>query len=219
MSFQDSVIVIGIAGGTASGKSTISTAIVDSVGEDNLSHLLHDDYYKNLADIPRLDDRAEANFDHPDALDTPLLLQHIQTLKAGLPVQVPVYDFVHFMRTDETHTVEPRPVVIVEGILTLAEASLRQVFDIKIFVDTPADLRFIRRLQRDIAQRGRTMDSVIAQYLSTVRPMHLAFVEPSKVYADLIIPQGGFNTVAVDVVADSLRALLARTGLASARRN
>ncbi|MFP4322052.1 MAG: uridine kinase [Anaerolineales bacterium] len=206
------VVTIGIAGGTASGKSTIASAILESVGAENISHILHDSYYKERQYLPRADDMVTINFDHPDALDTDLLLEHIHRLKQGQSVDVPIYDFVKHARAPQTRRLEPRPVIIVEGILTLADAELRRVCDIKIYVDTPSDVRFIRRLKRDIDERGRTMESVISQYLSTVRPMHLAFVEPSKFFADIIIPQGGYNTVAIDLVADRIRAIVARLG-------
>lgn len=213
MNDSQPVFIIGIAGGTASGKSTIATAIVDSVGEENITHILHDSYYKDIDDLPRAEDLTTINFDHPDALDTPLMIRHLQQLQRGETVEVPVYDFVNYTRSPETQTAYPHPVIIVEGILVLAEPALREMFAIKIFVDTPADLRFIRRLRRDIAERGRTMESVVTQYLTTVRPMHEAFVEPSKVYADLIIPQGGFNAVAIDIVAARIHSILTRRGI------
>jgi uridine kinase len=212
MNKAHSAAIIGIAGGTASGKSTIANAILENVGAENITHLLHDSYYKDIAHLPKAADLTTINFDHPDALDTALLIQHLQQLQAGQGVDVPIYDFVSFTRSQQTIRAEPRPIIIVEGILVLAEPLLRAQFDIKIFVDTPADVRFIRRLTRDIAERGRTMESVVEQYMATVRPMHLAFVEPSKVYADVIIPQGGFNPVAVDLVADRMRGILAHIG-------
>ena len=202
------VVTIGVAGGSASGKSTISHKIVEQVGAYNIAHLLHDSYYKPLKDLPHSDQLDNLNFDHPNSLDTNLLIEHVQQLQAWEPIEIPIYDFVKFERTDETQRVEPRPVILVEGILVLAEPALREMFDIKIFVDTPADIRFIRRLSRDIAERGRTVESVIHQYMSTVRPMHMAFVEPSKMYADVIVPQGGFNPVAVDMIADRVRGIL-----------
>lgn len=204
------VFTIGVAGGTASGKSTISRAILDSVGEENIAHLLHDSYYKPLAQLEAENDGPieRINFDHPDSLDTTLLIEHIQQLKSGKEVEVPIYDFVTFDRKPATQQMEPRPVILVEGILVLAERELRDLFDIKIFVDAPADIRFIRRLTRDIEERGRSMESVIDQYLTTVRPMHLAFVEPSMRHADIIVPQGGRNPVAVDMIADRVRGIL-----------
>lgn len=202
------VVTIGVAGGSASGKSTISQKIVEQVGGYNIAHLLHDSYYKPLKDLPQTDQLDNLNFDHPGSLDTHLLIEHVKQLQAWEGIDVPIYDFVKFERTDKTERVEPRPVILVEGILVLAEPALREIFDIKIFVDTPADIRFIRRLSRDIAERGRTVESVIHQYMSTVRPMHMAFVEPSKMYADVIVPQGGFNPVAVDMIADRVRGIL-----------
>lgn len=200
-------VTIAVAGGTGSGKTTISNAILDRVGSQNIAYLPHDAYYRNLADIPTLNDGTR-NFDHPHALDTPLLIQHVRALQAGQDVEIPVYDFTIDARTAETEHVRAQPIILVEGILIFAEPELRQLFDVKIFVDTDADLRLIRRLQRDIAERGRTAQSVIDRYLSTVRPMHLEFVEPSKRYADVIIPEGGFNTVAIDMVADRIRSLM-----------
>lgn len=200
------VVTIGVAGGSASGKSTISRAILDQAGQERIAYLLHDSYYKDLIELGH--DRSQINYDHPDSLETSLLVEHILQLKAGKPVEVPIYDFVEDRRLAETRTVQPQPVILVEGILVLAEPELRKLFDIKIFVDTPPDIRFIRRLSRDVAERGRSMESVIDQYLKTVRPMHNAFVEPSKRYADIIVPQGGYNTVAVDLIAQRVRSLL-----------
>lgn len=200
------VVTIGVAGGSASGKSTISRAILDQAGQERIAYLLHDSYYKDLVELGH--DRSQINYDHPDSLETSLLVEHILQLKAGKPVEVPIYDFVEDRRLAETRTVQPQPVILVEGILVLAEPELRKLFDIKIFVDTPPDIRFIRRLSRDVAERGRSMESVIDQYLKTVRPMHNAFVEPSKRYADIIVPQGGYNTVAVDLIAQRVRSLL-----------
>jgi uridine kinase len=212
MSQREKPMIIGIAGGTASGKSTISRSIVESVGEAQIAHLLHDSYYRNedAPGFPLVEGLGIPNYDHPDALDTALMVQHIQQLAAHQAVDIPIYDFIRYCRSEETERVEPRPVIIVEGILVLADAALRNLFDIKIFVDTPADMRFIRRLKRDISDRGRSTESVIEQYLTTVRPMHLAFVEPSKLYADVIIPQGGHNTVAIELVADRVRSIVNR---------
>lgn len=207
MNEQPRVITIGVAGGTASGKSTISQAILERVGSD-MVHILHDSYYKELAAFGP-DARPDTiNFDHPNSLDTPLLVEQLRQLKAWQSVEMPVYDFVTFGRTGIQH-IEPRPVVLIEGILVLAEPELRSLFDIKIFVDTPDDLRLIRRIQRDVNERGRSVDSVIQQYLSTVRPMHMAFVAPSMRHADVIIPQGGHNTVAIEMLADRIRGILA----------
>lgn len=203
------VVTIGVAGGTASGKSTISAAILEQVGEHNMVHLLHDSYYKSWNDMLQTSQNSqELNFDHPNSLDTPLLIEHLRQLKNGQPVSIPIYDFVQEERSAITLPVEPRPVVLVEGILVLTEPALRDLFDMKIFVDAPPDLRFIRRLQRDIKERGRSAESVIEQYLKTVRPMHEAFVEPSKRYADVIVPQGGHNAVAIAMIADRVRWIL-----------
>ena len=199
MSEATAPLVIGIAGGTGSGKSTVASVILSRVGKERIAFLLHDAYYRDRSHIP-FPERAEANFDHPDQLETSLLVKHIGELRAGRPVEMPVYDFRTHSRTDRTVRVEPRPVIIVEGILLFAEPELRACFDIRLFVDTDADVRFIRRLQRDIAERGRNVESVISQYQATVRPMHLEFVEPSKRWADVIIPEGGLNTVAIDIV-------------------
>ena len=200
-------LVIGIAGGSGSGKTTVAQTILQRVGPDRISFLQHDAYYKDLSGLPPIQ-RAEVNFDHPNSLENELLISHIEQLKKGAAVEVPIYDFSTHSRTDRTFTVKPRSVILVEGILIFAEASLRELFDVKIFVDTDPDLRFIRRLQRDITERGRTTESVIKQYLSTVRPMHLDFVEPSKRYADVIIPEGGFNTAALDMVVARIETML-----------
>ncbi len=200
-------LVIGVAGGTGSGKTTLANIILERVGARHIAYLPHDGYYKDLADMPR-EMRNVINFDHPDSLDTPLLIQHVKQLRLWQPVDLPVYDFKTHSRTAETRRIEPQPVLLVEGLLIFAEAELRPLFDVKIFVDTDADIRFIRRLQRDIAERGRSAESVIQQYLLTVRPMHLEFVEPSKRYADVIIPEGGLNAVAMDMVVARLKSLL-----------
>jgi uridine kinase len=201
------IVVVGVAGGTGSGKTTVAEAIVARIGAARIAYLQHDRYYRDLGvgDPARL---LHHNFDHPNALETELLVAHLEQLKAGRAIEVPIYDFTRHLRTDRTERVEARRVVLVEGILIFVEAALRRLFDIKIFVDTDADLRFIRRLRRDITERGRTVDSVVGQYLETVRPMHLEFVEPSKRWADLIIPEGGFNPVALDVVCARIEALL-----------
>jgi uridine kinase len=203
-------LIIGIAGGTGSGKTTIANVIMGRVGNQHIAYLPHDAYYKDLKDLPVVQ-RDMVNFDHPDSLDTALLIQHIIQLRGWKPIELPVYDFKTHTRTTRSRTVQPQSVIIVEGILLFAEQALLEEFDVKIFVDTDPDIRFIRRLQRDIAERGRTTDSVIHQYLNTVRPMHLEFVEPSKRYADVIIPEGGLNTVAMDMVVSRLRDLLRGT--------
>jgi uridine kinase len=200
-------LVIGIAGGSGSGKTTVAQAILQRVGPDQIAFLQHDSYYKDLSGLPPAQ-RAEVNFDHPLSLETELMIRDIAALRDGKPVEVPIYDFASHSRTSQTFTVAPRRVVLVEGILVFAEAALRDLFDVKIFVDTDSDLRFIRRLQRDLSERGRTTDSVIRQYQATVRPMHLEFVEPSKRYADIIIPEGGYNTAALDMVVARIEALL-----------
>ena len=202
-----SPLVIGIAGGSGSGKTTVAQQILERVGPSRIAFLQHDSYYKDLSGLPPVQ-RAEVNFDHPESLETELLIAHVEELRNGRPIQVPIYDFAHHSRTDQTFTVQPRGVIIVEGILIFAEPALRRLFDVKIFVDTDSDLRLIRRMQRDISERSRTVESVIKQYVSTVRPMHLEFVEPSKRYADVIIPEGGFNTAALDMVVARIEALL-----------
>lgn len=200
-------LVIGIAGGSGSGKTTVAQAILQRVGPERISYLQHDAYYKDLSGLPPAQ-RAQVNFDHPNSLETDLLIEHIRLLRLGRPVELPVYDFSTHSRTEETFTVRPRGVILVEGILLFAEAAMREMLDVRIFVDTDPDLRFIRRLERDIAERGRTTESVIKQYLATVRPMHLEFVEPSKRYADVIIPEGGFNLAALDMVVARIESLL-----------
>ncbi len=200
-------LVIGIAGGTGSGKTTVANVIIDRVGSNHIALIPHDAYYKDLAKLEPAQ-RVMINFDHPDSLDTSLMIEHLKQLKEYKSVELPVYDFKTHMRTEQTLHVDPQPVILVEGILILVEKGLRELFDVKIFVDTDADIRFIRRLERDIAERGRTSASVITQYLTTVRPMHMEFVEPSKRYADVIIPEGGLNTVAMDMVVARIEALL-----------
>jgi uridine kinase len=201
------ILVIGVAGGTASGKSTVVKAILDRVGRERIAHIQHDSYYRDLSHLP-LEERRAFNFDHPNSLDTPLLVQQLCRLRQGDQIEVPTYDFSSYCRLPATRRVEPRPVVIVDGILILAEPELRELIDVKIYVDTDADLRLIRRMSRDVQERGRTVESVINQYLSTVRPMHLEFVEPSKRYADVIIPQGGQNVAALELVIARILSLL-----------
>jgi uridine kinase len=203
---QESV-VIGVAGGTGSGKTTIARQILERAGTEYVSIIQHDAYYKDLRALP-LAQRSMRNFDHPDALDNDLLITHLQRLKSGQPIEVPVYDFAAHVRTAETEQVVPHRVILLEGILIFADETLRELMDVKIYVDTDADIRFIRRLQRDLSERGRTMESVIHQYLATVRPMHEEFVEPSKRYADIIIPEGGFNEVAIAMIAARIKAML-----------
>lgn len=196
--------VIGVAGGSGSGKTTVVRRIIESLGPDEVTLLDHDRYYRDRNDL-RLEERAALNYDHPDALETDLLVTHVLELKAGRSIEVPSYDFTRHARLATTETVFPRRAIIVEGILVFVDAALRALMDIKVFVDTDADTRFIRRLRRDVADRGRTMDSVIEQYQDTVKPMHLEFVEPSKRYADLILPQGGHNPVAIDLLLRLIR--------------
>ncbi|MCD6474654.1 MAG: uridine kinase [Anaerolineaceae bacterium] len=200
-------LVIGIAGGTGSGKTTIAHEILHRVGANKLAILSHDAYYRNQKDMP-FEERAKVNYDHPDSLETELLVEHVKQLKQGRQIHMPVYDFTTHRRKEETVLIEPQPVILVDGILIFVERDLRKLFDVKIFVDTDADIRFIRRLQRDIIERNRTQESVIRQYLETVRPMHMEFVEPSKRHADVIIPEGGYNRVALDMVTARISQLL-----------
>lgn len=200
-------LVIAIAGGSGSGKTTVANVILERVGAHRIAYLPHDAYYRDLSNLPTAQ-RIAVNFDHPDSLESDLLIEHIMKLKNWQPVEMPIYDFTRHTRTERSIIIQPQRVVMVEGILIFAEPRLRELFDVKIFVDTDPDIRFIRRLERDIHERGRTTESVIKQYLSTVRPMHLEFVEPSKRYADVIIPEGGLNTVAMDMVIARIEALL-----------
>ena len=202
-------IVIGVAGGSGSGKTTVVRRIIDSLGPEQVTVLDHDRYYRDRNDL-RLEERAALNYDHPDALETDLLVHHVHQLKAGQAVEVPLYDFTRHARLQATDTAQPRRAIIVEGILVFGDAALRALMDIKVFVDTDADTRLIRRLRRDIAERGRTLDSVIDQYESTVRSMHLEFVEPSKRYADIILPQGGHNPVAIELLLTLIRSAAGR---------
>jgi uridine kinase len=207
MTSRKSPLTIGIAGGSGSGKTTVANAILERVGRDRICYLPHDAYYRDLSQLPTTQ-RMEVNFDHPDSLESDLLIKHIQTLKKWQPIELPLYDFTHHCRTNNFQTVNPQPVILVEGILIFSERTLRNLFDVKIFVDTDSDIRFIRRLQRDITERARTTEHVISQYMNTVRPMHLEFVEPSKRYADIIIPEGGMNVVALDMVIARIENLL-----------
>ncbi|MCC7361249.1 MAG: uridine kinase [Anaerolineales bacterium] len=202
-------LVIGLAGGSGSGKTTVANVILRRLGAEHLAYVPHDAYYRSFHELPDAQ-RQTINWDHPNSLETELMAAHIQALKRRQPIELPVYDFITYTRTSATLRVEPQPLILVEGILIFTDPALRALFDMKIFVDTDADLRFIRRLQRDIAERGRTAESVIHQYLATVRPMHLEFVEPSKRYADIIVPEGGRNEVALEMIVARLEALLAR---------
>ncbi len=199
--------VLGIAGGSGSGKSTVVARVEAIVGPGHLALLPMDNYYKDLGDLP-LSERAKTNYDHPDAFDLDLLVHHLEELLAGRAVEMPQYSFVEHARLPTTKRVEPAPVVVVEGILALYDPRIRERMDLKVYVDADPDVRFIRRLKRDIKERGRSVDSVIDQYLSSVRPMHLAFVEPTKRYADLIVPGGGMNTPALEVLASRLKGAL-----------
>ncbi len=196
-------LVVGIAGATGSGKTTVASRLAAAV-EGRVALLQHDSYYRDRPELT-YEQRCELNFDHPQSLETELLVEHLGALRRGEPVAVPVYDFTTHRRSEETLKVAPSPVIVVEGILVLADARLREMFDIKLFVDTDADIRVFRRIRRDIEQRGRSFDSVRQQYYSSVRPMTLEFVEPSKRFADMIIPEGGRNDVALDVLGTKLR--------------
>jgi uridine kinase len=199
--------VLGVAGGTGSGKTTVARSILDAVGKERIALIEQDSYYLDV-DWRSETELLHHNFDHPAAIDNELLVSHIAALKAGHPVEVPIYDFVRHRRTTRTWRIEPQPVIILEGILIFVEPSLRDLLDFKIYVDTDADLRLIRRLGRDMSERGRTVQDVLRQYLETVRPMHLEFVEPSKRWADIIIPEGGENRVALEMVVAHVEQLL-----------
>ena len=200
-------MIIGICGGTGSGKTTVARRILENVSDEQVVFLQQDSYYRNIGDMP-IELRGVINFDHPDALDNDLFINHVKALRAGEAIEMPVYDFSIHTRRAETVHIEPKPILIVEGILIFVDAMLRAQMDIKIFVDTDDDLRFIRRLQRDVHERGRTVESVIKQYLETVRPMHQQFVEPSKRHADVIIPEGGYNEVGIDLISGKIRTQL-----------
>jgi uridine kinase len=209
MTISHAPIIIGVAGGSGSGKTTVVRRIMETLGDTDVSVLEHDRYYRDHPEL-RLEERAQLNYDHPDALETDLLVRHVEQLRAGHDVDVPVYDFARHVRQPITHRVSARTAIIVEGILIFTDAALRALMDVKVFVDTDDDTRFIRRLQRDTTERGRTMDAVIDQYLGTVKPMYLEFVEPSKRYADVIVPLGGHNQVAIDMLLTLIRSLTAR---------
>jgi len=197
-------MIIGICGGTGSGKTTIARRIVETVGAKNVVLVEQDSYYRNLADMP-LDARRQTNFDHPDSIDSEMLMNHLKRLKNGDSIEMPVYDFRTHTRSSEVERIKPKPVVIVEGILIFSEPRILNLLDVRVFVDTPDDIRFIRRLQRDITERGRGVKSVIEQYFATVRPMHFEFVEGSKRYADIIIPEGGQTEVGIDLLCGLVR--------------
>ena len=204
---EDRPVIIGIAGGSGSGKTTIAEAVVTAVGVNSVVLVQHDAYYRDLPHLA-FEERSKVNYDHPDSLETELLIHHIEELRAGREVRRPVYDFTSHRRTDKTVLVKPEPVVVIEGILVLSEPDLRKVMDLRIYVDADADLRLMRRLRRDIVERERTFDSVMRQYEETVRPMHLQFVEPSKRYADIIVPNG-YNAGAVGTITSMIRDVLA----------
>lgn len=206
-------LVIGIAGGTGSGKTTVTNKILERLDRDRVAVIQHDSYYKDLSlhgDVPP----SEVNFDHPDSLETDLLIRHIRNLRDGCPVEQPVYNFTTHRRLPGTRTVDPKEIIIIDGILIFVERSLRELMDIRIFVDTDADERLIRRIRRDILERGRSVESVMDQYMKTVKPMHLEFVEPSKHWAEVIIPRGAENEVAIDMVVARIRMLLGEVALA-----
>ncbi len=199
--------LVGVSGGSGSGKTTVAERLAELVGDEHLALVKLDSYYWAYDDRP-FEERAEVDYDHPDAFDWPLLIEHVGCLLAGEAVPVPVYDYANYTRSAEVRIVGPAKIVVVEGILVLYEPTLRQLFDLRLYIDTDADLRFIRRLQRDVNQRGRSTDSVVTQYLQTVRPSHLQFIEPSKRFADVIIPEGGMNKPALDVLLARVRELV-----------
>ncbi len=199
--------ILGVAGGTGSGKSTVAREILDAVGPDRIAFLAQDNYYRDI-DWESPEQLLAHNFDHPDALDTPLLVEHLRCLKSGRSIELPVYDFVRHRRTKESRRIESRPVVLVEGILLFAEQEIRELLDFKVFVDTDADVRLVRRIRRDLSERGRAVADVLRQYMTSVRPMHLEFVEPSKRWADVIVPEGGENRVALEMVIARVEQLL-----------
>ncbi len=207
-------ILIGIAGGSGSGKTLVAETIYKDLGSDKVILLKQDSYYKDLSHLP-LEKRHEQNFDHPDAIDSELFVAQVKDLLAGRTIEEPVYNFVTHSRHKETKTVGPHSMIVLDGILILNNVELRDLMDIKVYVDTDPDIRVLRRLKRDILERGRSMESVIEQYEQSVRPMHLQFVEPSKRYADIIVPEGGYNKVAIDLLKTKIEALLKEESTAS----
>lgn len=199
-------VIIGISGGTGSGKSTITDAIRKEV-KDKITTIPQDSYYKNFGHLPA-EERVKINFDHPDTLDNDLLIEHLHQLKDNIAIQMPVYDFKTHTRIKRTIIKKPTNLIIIEGILIFENPKLRDMMDIKIFVDTDADIRILRRIQRDISERGRDFQSVVEQYLSTVRPMHIEFVEPSKKYANVIIPEGGQNIIGIDMIVSKIKHII-----------
>jgi uridine kinase len=202
-------VALGVAGGTGSGKTTVARMILDGVGRDRIAFLAQDNYYRDV-EWQSPEEILQYNFDHPRAIDTELFWDHLRRLKAGQPIDLPVYDFVRHRRTERTARIEPRPVVLVEGILLFAESAIRELLDFKVFVDTDPDVRLVRRIRRDLSERGRSVNEILRQYLTTVRPMHLEFVEPSKRWADVIVPEGGENRVALGMVIARVEQLLER---------
>lgn len=209
-------IIIGVAGGTGSGKTTVVKTLVGEIGPDRVLLIQHDSYYRDRSHLP-YPERTRLNYDHPESLETSLLVQHLTSLQNGSAVEIPIYDFASHCRLNETKPTGPKPVIVIDGILVLSESELRNLMDLRLFVDTDGDTRFIRRLTRDVEERGRTVDSVIHQYLSTVKPMHEQFVEPSKRFADLIVPEGGSNRIAIEVLLAKIRSLLDGTSTLSRR--
>jgi uridine kinase len=199
--------IIGVAGGSGSGKTTVAEKIAEQFSEDQVVVIPHDNYYRDQSQ-KNMEERVKTNYDHPESLETELLVEQLLKLKQGQSIQMPTYDFVNHTRSEQTREVPPRQVVLIEGILLLENKALREMMDLMIFVDTDADIRFIRRLRRDMAERGRTMEQVVEQYMNTVKPMHETFVEPSKKYADIIVPEGGLNTRAVDVLLARIREMV-----------
>ncbi|MBN2017641.1 MAG: uridine kinase [Candidatus Cloacimonetes bacterium] len=200
-------IIIGIAGGTGSGKTTLAERIIEELNEPNVIIIKQDAYYKSHDELS-FEQRKNINFDHPDAFDTNLLMKHLENLKNDVPVNMPQYDFANHLRKKQTIPISPHKVIMLEGILVFENKKLRNLLDIKIFVDTDADVRILRRVKRDIKDRGRTFESVYGQYMNTVRPMHLEFVEPSKKYADIIVPEGGMNRIAIDMIVSKIKHIL-----------